>query len=410
MNITGIIAEYNPFHNGHLYQINKAHKEGADYIIIIMSGDFMQRGTPAIVDKYTRTRMALLNGADLVIELPVLFATGSAQYFARGAVSLLDKLNVVDTLCFGCETDNVTQLLRAVDFLFNESEEYKKELQVLLKQGISFPKAREKAMQSILGDETSFLLSSPNNILAIEYCLALRERNSKITPLPLKREGQGYHDLQLNNSEYPSATAIRRLLIRSISSPVLDQYIPSNIISILHERYHKTFPIVQNDFSALLKYKLLLESSNGLMNFADVPTSLSDKIIKNLNLYSNFDSFCQTLKSKDITYARINRCLTHILLHITEDTLSFYKSNDYAHYARILGFKSSSVPLLSNIKAHTEIPLISKMADAFNLISDEVYSQLEHDILASNIYESVVSERYQKPFQNEYTQKIVIIP
>lgn len=410
MNITGIIAEYNPFHNGHLYQIKKAHKEGADYIIIIMSGDFMQRGTPAIVDKYTRAKMALLNGADLVIELPVLFATGSAQYFARGAVSLLDKLNVVDTLCFGCETDNETQLLRAVDFLFNETEEYKRELQVLLKQGLSFPKAREKAMQSILGDETAFILSSPNNILAIEYCLALRERNSKITPLPLKREGQGYHDLALNNSEYPSATAIRRLLIKSMSSQVLDQYVPSNIIPILHERYHKTFPIVQNDFSALLKYKLLLESSNGLMNFADVPTSLSDKIIKNLNLYSNFGSFCQILKSKDITYSRINRCLTHILLHITEDTLSFYKNNDYAHYARILGFKSSSVPLLSNIKAHTEIPLISKMADAFNLIPDEVYSQLEHDILASNIYESVVSERYQKPFQNEYTQKLVIIP
>ncbi len=408
MNITGIIAEYNPFHNGHLFQIKEARKNGADYIIVIMSGDFLQRGTPAIVDKYTRSEIALLNGADLIIELPVLFATGSAMYFARGAVSILDKLNVVNTLCFGCEADNTDSLLHATDFLFNETAEYQDKLQDLLKQGFSFPRAREMSMSSILGTESCDILSSPNNILALEYCLALKERASNITPFPLKRQGSNYHDTYILHPKFPSATAIRKLLSTETSLHAIEPYIPFNALSILQKKYEKSFPIVQNDFSSLLKYKLLLEASNGFANFADVPSSLSDKILKNINHFSDFDSFCQILKSKDITYARINRCLSHILLNITEETLQFYKNCDYVPYAKLLGFKKSSAPLLNTIKEKTQIPLISKLADADNLIPKDAHALLEQDILAANIYESVVSEKYHISYINEFSQKIVI--
>ena len=409
MSVTGIIAEYNPFHNGHLYQINEVKKLGAEYIIVVMSGDFVQRGSPSIADKYIRTKMALQNGADLVLELPVLYATGSAQYFARGAISILDKLNVVNNLCFGCEASNTNLLLDAAKFLSKESPQYKKELQDNLKLGYSFPKSRELVITNLLGNEISSVLSSPNNILALEYCLAIIERNSNMIPLPLKRKGNQYHESNLTASSFPSATAIRNKLENASFPEEIKDYVPENVYDILQTLYKKNFPIIQNDFSSILKYKLLLEEANGFQTFVDITSSLSDKIRKNINQFRYFDQFCECLKSKDITYTRINRCLTHILLHITEETLNFYKGKDYTDYARILGFRQSALPLLSMIKENSNFLLLSKLADGKKNISDEFYSLLDYDILSSHIYESVVSEKYKVPFQNEFTRQIVII-
>ena len=426
MNITGIIAEYNPFHNGHLYQIEQVKQDGADYIIIIMSGNFLQRGTPSILDKWTRARMALSAGADLVIELPAVFATESAQYFARGGVSILDKLGVVDTLSFGCETDNLSLLKECATYLWNEPDAYKEKLQTHLKEGKSFPKAREKALAYLLGRDVATFISSPNNILALEYCIALLERNSSIEPMPILRKGSGYHNKDLAENILPSATAIREQLASllntthinksmntdtgmSPSFPVefsLSNYMPSSIASILEENKNKLL-LSKDTLSLLLKYKLLLKSKE-LETYADVTPDFADKIRKNINHYESMTQFADLLKSKDLTHARITRAFTHILLDITQDMYTDVKTHDYATYARVLGFHKRALPLLSEIGKKSSIPLITKLADAHTQLSEYDYKILEHDIFCSHVYESVIADKTGIAFQNEFTRQIVI--
>ena len=418
MNITGIIAEYNPFHNGHLYQMEQIKKNGAEYIIIVMSGNFLQRGTPSILDKWTRARMALSAGADLVIELPAVFATSSAQYFARGGVSILDKLGVVDTLSFGCETDNPSLLKECATYLWKEPDAYKEKLQAYLKEGKSFPKAREKAIRSFLGNEFAAFVSSPNNILALEYCIALLERSSSIQPMPILRKGNGYHEEALSAQSLPSATAIRNLLAEQMNNTVanisneedfctyLSSYLPSCVATILKENQSKLL-LSQDNLSLLLKYKLL-SKSNELEMYADVTSDFADKIRKNLNRYKNMTQFTDLLKSKDLTHTRITRALSHILLDITQNMYTDAKERDYACYARVLGFKKSALPLLSAIGKNSSIPLITKLADAHTQLSPQDYALLEHDIFCSHVYESVIADKASSPFQNEFTRQIVI--
>ncbi len=415
MNITGIIAEYNPFHNGHLYQIEQVKKNGADYVVIIMSGNFLQRGTPAILDKWTRTQTALSAGADLVIELPTVFATASAQYFARGGVSILDKLECVDTISFGCESDDINLIHTLSSYLSKEPDVYKEKLQYFLRAGNSFPKAREMTLTECLSPEAAAFASSPNNILALEYCVALLERGSSINILPIKREGNGYHDSELKKESFASATAIREILEKSfdhteccndtILPSELKNYIPESVYSIINEK--KTDYVTLNDFSSLLHYKMLSDGNSSLEHFADVSGDLSDKIIKNLRHYRNYTSFCELLKSKELTYSRINRALTHILLNITQEMYEDIKTNDYAKYARILGFRKDASSLLSEIGKNTTIPLISKLADASKILSDHELKYLEHDIFCSHVYESLVSSKTGDVIRNEYQREII---
>lgn len=415
MKITGIIAEYNPFHNGHLYQINQAKKNGADYIIIVMSGNFLQRGTPAILDKWSRTQMALSCGADLVIELPTVFVTASAQYFARGGVSILDKLGCVDTISFGCESDDISMIQTLSSYLLKEPYDYKENLQNCLREGNSFPKARELALAECLSPEAAAFASSPNNILALEYCIALLERHSSMNIFPIKRKGNGYHDTQLDKSKFASATAIREILEKTIDdknncpnsflSNELKDYLPESVSSILAEK--ETNYVTQNDFSSLLHYKLLTEGNSSLTKYADITEDLSDKIRKNLRHYRDYNSFCELLKSKELTYSRINRALTHILLNITQEMYDDVKTNDYARYARILGFRKEATPLLSEIGKTTTIPLISKLADASKLLSDREKKYLEHDIFCSHVYESMVASKTGNAAKNEYQREII---
>lgn len=416
MKISGIIAEYNPFHNGHLYQINKVKENGADYVVIVISGNFLQRGTPAILDKWTRTRMALSCGADLVIELPAVFATASAQYFARGGVSILDKLGCVDTISFGCESDDIHMIQTLSSYLFKEPEAYKETLQKFIREGNSFPKAREMALRDCLSPEAAAFASSPNNILALEYCIALLERGSSMNILPIKREGNGYHDSKLQKEAFASATAIREILEKSINNDNscsndsnlpfdLRDYIPNSVCSIINE--NTTNYVTQNDFSSLLHYKLLSECNTSLAKYADVSEDLSDKLRKNLRHFQTYDTFCELLKSKELTYSRINRALTHILLNITRKMYEDVKTDDYAGYARILGFRKEATPLLSEIGNKSTIPLISKLADASKILSDRELHYLEHDIFCSHVYESIVAAKSGNAIRNEYQREII---
>ena len=428
MKISGIIAEYNPFHNGHKYHLEQTRRlAGADYVIAVLSGDFVQRGMPAVIDKYARTEMALKNGVDLVLELPAVYATGSAEFFAMGAVSLLDKLGCVNSLCFGSEWGQIEPLSSVASLLLEEPEAYRTLLQRHLKAGHSYPKSRSLALQYALSQETGdSIINSPNNILGVEYIKVLQKRHSAIRPFTIQRQGSPYHELALDNSQYTevsgkpvffsSASAIRQQIAKFDNTAAyadmadMKAHIPETVFRLLSAQFGKTFPVSSYDFSSLLFYKLLLENKKGFSRYQDMTPAISDKIRKNLNRYEHFEQFCGLLKSKDITYSRISRCLLHILLDMAEERLQEYSSQDFIFYARILGFRKSCAPLLTAIKANASIPLISKLADARFSLNDTGFSMLEKDIQASHIYSSVISAKFGHPFPNEYTRPLVILP
>lgn len=410
MRTLGIITEYNPFHNGHAYHIEKAKEQtNATFVIAIMSGNFMQRGTPAIIDKFARAEMALSSGVDLVLELPTYFATGSAEYFAKGAISILDKLGVVTDLVFGSEGDDILTLSSIASILEEEPSHYQALLQNFIKLGHSFPTARTKALHQLFPDIPKDILTSPNNILGMEYCKALISRKSIITPSCILREGGMYHDTDLDAlSFFSSATSIRKQLIKDSSLHSLEDHVPDSTMQILMREHGHTFPIETSDFSSLLQYKLWLEHLDGFSNYMDISEDLSDKIKKQLNQFTDFDSYCSVLKSKDITYSRISRMLIHILLQITKENMKEFAENDYVGYARILGIGKNAAPLLSSIKAKSNIPLISKLSNAKEQLSPTDFSLLKSDILSSQIYYSGVSQKFQTPFVNEYQRPIKI--
>jgi len=400
MKVVGLIAEYNPFHNGHQYHIEKAREiTGADAVVAIMSGNFVQRGTPSIMPKHMRAEAALKSGASLVIELPVCYATGSAEFFAYGAVSLLHKLGCVDAICFGSECGDMEPLCHLAKILCEEPEEYKSFLNHYLRQGNSFPLARQKAIREYLkSDDINSILSEPNNILGIEYLKALYRLNSKIRPYTIKRVSSHYHDEALQE-HYSSASAIRKA-ISTQEKWDLQSQIPKACIPLYKENYGACYPIVANDLSILLKYKLLQETKESLRTYVDISEELANRIFNNLNQYVSFEQFCDLLKTKEMTYSKISRALIHILLDIkTTD-------RNEIEYARVLGFKAEALNVLSQIKKCASISLITKLATA-NDISITAKKMLDQDIYAANLYESVITDKFKTSFKNELEQQIV---
>lgn len=408
MKTVGIIAEYNPFHLGHEYHIQKTRQiTGADYVIIIMSGNFTQRGLAALTDKYSRARQALENGADLVLELPVCFATASAKIFAFGGVSLLEKLGVVDYLSFGSENDNLEEIRQTASLLEQEPETFKEQLQLQLRQGSPFPKARAIALKESCPGLNADFLHRPNNILAIEYCRALLSLSSSIKPVTIKRLHSDYHDSHLAARGYSSATAIRQSLNRA-DLESLSGHLPASVYRMLLDQYGHSLPVGINDFSGLLHYRLLTEKEDFSL-YADVHQDLADRIHRQLYAFQDYESFCDLLKTKQLTHSRISRSLLHILLDIKESALQQYKEEGYARYGRILGFRKNASSLLHQIKANTSIPLVSKLADSVYRLDPISNAMLEMDIRSAHIYESVLSQKFKIPFRNEYQRQFPIL-
>lgn len=433
MKTAAIIAEYNPFHNGHRYQIEETRRAtGADFILVIMSGDFVQRGAPALCNKYIRTRMALLNGADVVIELPALYAVSSAEYFAQGAVTLLNRLGVIDYLSFGSESGNLPLIKDIADLLLSDSPEYRDLLHSFLKKGLSYPAARWQAVSILLfsGEKNASsvfcmeLLANPNNILGLEYCKALTASQSTIQPFTVKRAGSGYHDpvLQQDAHSFSSASAIRHAICRFGSAsaachgdnaePEYKNQVPSSVYQLLEKNQVLSHPITSNDFSAMLHYKLLTKAETGFHDFLDCSTDLSDKICKQLPHFTSFTDFCSLLKSKDITYTRISRILLHILLDLKQQD-SFRqpmaKRTLALPYARLLGFKKAASPLLSAMKKNSSVPMISKLADASLLLTEKEYFLLQTDIRCAQIYEAARYHLTGESPVNEFRQSPIVI-
>lgn len=397
MKTVGIIAEYNPFHNGHAYQIQKAKElTNADYCVIVMSGDFVQRGAPALMDKYLRAEAALANGADLVLELPVYYALSSAEYFAGGAVALLDKLGVVDSLCFGSECGDIRLLMEFAQNLLHEDDVFKDALNRELRTGHSYPQARNAALAASASHLTAHInvLAGPNNILGIEYCKAILSTESAITPCTLRRAGASYHDNGLE-SNFCSALALREALRHAGTPDGIAGQVPESALKLMQESYLKTYPVFADDLSLLMHYSLLSEEALDFTGYPDIDRELSDRIVKFLPQYRDFRSFCDLLKSKNRTYARISRSLLHILLGLRQEDFARYRDAGKIFYARMLGFREASSPLLTAIKEKSRIPLLSKLADAEKQLAPTGLSMLEKDICASHIYQSVA--RYKFP-------------
>lgn len=411
MKVAAIIAEYNPLHNGHEFQIKRARQlTGADFIIIVMSGDFTQRGVPAVIDKYQRTKMALNAGADLVIEMPLYYSSSSAEYFASGAINLLKGLGVVDYLVFGSECGDIKILTDIADVLINHKQEISGVIHGLVKEGLSYPIARVRAVEEAIPNSYEHVeaMNFPNNILGFEYIRALKQFESSIIPVTNLRIGAGYHDRMMDNP-ICSSLAIRSSLEETNELERVRSQIPFHVYKILEEQYGKTFPVLNKDISSILKYKLLLDEGKGYEEYLDISPDFSAKIIKNLNKYESYSQFCDLLKSKDITYVRVARNLLHILLNIKKESMKKYKEEGYIFYARMLGFKKSSNELLSALKSKASIPIISKLADARHQLSPIGMEMLETDIQAAHIYDTIVSEKFKIPTVSEFSREIVII-
>lgn len=408
MKTIGLITEYNPYHNGHYYHMEKAKKTaGADFAVVVMSGNFVQRGTPAIADKYTRAHMALSCGADLVLELPVRYACASAEYFAEGAVSLLHNLGIIDNICFGSEEGELSLFLDTAKILVDEPPEYTTYMKKLISEGMTYPAARQEALLAYTENtKLNRFLNEPNNILGIEYCKALLRLKSPIEPLTILRRESGYHQLDLSK-KYSSATAIRQILERKDFSGVKDQ-IPGPAYDILLKELLLRAYLTSDDFSMLLRYKLMLETDQSLSRYLDVTQELTNRIYSKLNQFNSFSQFVAEIKTKDLTYTRVSRSLLHILLNITD----FKPGENPAQtvpYARVLGFRKESSGIMREIKEKSTVPLISKLADAENLLDTTALEVLSEDIWCANLYESVLSHKSGSAFRNEMTRGIVIV-
>lgn len=420
MKVTGLIAEYNPFHNGHLYHIQKSKEyTNADYLIVVMSGDYVQRGTPAIMDKYLRTQMALESGADLVLLLPVAYSCASAEYFAMGAVTLLDKLGVVDSICFGTESGNLKLLSKIASLLTTESPEFKKSLKSSLKEGNSYPCARNKAIlacqdfcesSSSTYEEISNVLSEPNNILGIEYLKALFKRNSAINPITIPRIVSHYHDTALKE-QFSSASAIRHLFKQSSSFPFsIKQAVPAPLFSLYQKYYGQTYPIYEDEFSLPIYYQLLKEKVPlSLTRYQDLSSDLAQRIIHELDNFHSFSSFIEHIKTKQYTQTRIARCLLHILLELETQDYASYAAFDYIPYARILGFKRDSIPLLTAIKSHSSIPVFTKMVKAEKLLNKAQRKMLLQELFSSSLYRKIQEQKFHVTLPHEYARKLLIL-
>lgn len=408
MKTIGIIAEFNPFHNGHKYLIEKAKQvTKADNVVVVMSGNYVQRGEPAIIDKYTRTKAALLNGADLVLELPVIYSTGSAELFARAAVKMLDKLGCIDYLCFGCETDNIKNIPTLAQILLKEPDEYKTALKASLKNGDSFPKARMNAVieycrsiNSLNELEVFNIMTKPNNILAIEYIKALKHFNSSIKPVAIKRVGSDYNNEFINN-EFSSATAIR-LAMQNKKGDKIKKCVPD----ISYNDLINTEQLFMSDFDMI--YAHVLSTTNKFSKYYGISDELSNRIKNNKYSFTSIENFIETIKTKNITHSSISRCILRSMLNIKKEYVEECIANDYFMVGRILGFNKST-NLLNRIKSYGDIELISKLSVFYKNCDDASRKLMNLSIKSDDLYRFVYMTKYKTEIKNEFKQQIVLI-
>lgn len=336
MEIIGIVAEYNPFHNGHLYQIKKIKEKYPDSILVaVVSSTFTQRGTVSILNKWTKTKIALDNHIDIVIELPFVYATQSSDIFAKGAVGLLNKLKVT-RIIFGTERDNLNELSLSADIQLN-NKEYHKLVKLYLSKGLNYPTATNKALEDLTGQ----VVTTPNDLLALSYIKEIKSNNYQIKYENIKRTSP-YHGAEINNN-ITSASNIRKLYQENKDI--------DNLIPYSKEQLYK---IDMNKFLPLLKYQIFLNQDN-LNNYQTVDEGIEGRIIKYITKSSTYEELINNIKTKRYTYNKISRMLLHILISFTKEEAQ----NINIDYIRLLGFSPNGKHYLNKIKKELDVPLIT---------------------------------------------------
>lgn len=386
MNIVGLITEYNPFHLGHLYHLKKSKElSKCKYSISIMSGNFLQRGEPAILDKWSRAKMAIESGVDLVVELPFVYACQSAELFAYGAIKILNATNSINSIAFGTEDYNLSNLELISSLLVEEPLEFSLDLKKNLKNGFSYPKSRELALLSYFSSKNIFLenieksIISPNNILGIEYLKALKKLNSNIKPVNINRVGADHNDKNLSKN-ISSATSIRNILLSQNDLYKIENCIPKGTMELLQTNNEFNF---LNRYSKIFLYKLL---STNLYNnnYIDLNTELKNRISKNTKNFEDMEQFIELVSTKNYKNSRIRRCLIHILMDLyIEDIKKFYTHNN--NYLRILGSNKKGFEILKKIKKNSKINIITKLAN-FTSSDKIINSMISFDVKSSNLY------------------------
>ena len=396
----GIIAEYNPFHNGHLYQIQKAKElTGADTVIAVMSGNFTQRGETSLVNKFEKTKIALQNEVDMVIELPTIYSISSAENFALGGIKILNEIGNIDYLVFGIEEDNLQELQAIADALVNENDEFKSKIKTELDKGNSYPKAREIALKKVLSSENvENIMQKPNNILAIEYLKALKITNSRIKPFAIKRKNSMHHDKNINEN-YASGTYIRKLFIEN-NVDEISKVVPKYTYERLSELKSKgTYVTSINDFSDIVIYKIRMMTKEEISQIADINEGLENSIKLASTTCKTIDEIIDKVSTKRYTKTRISRILTYILLDITKSDMEQSKKND--PYIRVLGINKKCEEILSTINDSKLITSLKKFEE--NNGENEL---LNIDKKATEIY----TIKYPKSVDAnlDYTSKFII--
>ena len=410
-NILGIVCEYNPFHNGHLYHLYESKKiTSSDYSVAIISGNFTQRGEPSIVNKWLKTEMALKSGVDLVIELPVVYSISSAENFAHGAIKILDSLNIVDYLSFGSECGDISVLDDIVDVLIAEPKAYTTLLSHELSKGISFPKARENALMMYLGNIRRFanILSAPNNILGIEYLKALKKQNSMIRPIALKRKEANHNDnLFSPSSAFSSASAIRNIC-NSNDITQLQRVMPESSYDILEECLKKGNIVKSlSAFDKEILYMLRKMSTEEIAELPDVSEGLEYSLKKAATSCNSVVELLTLVDSKRYTKTRIQRILLYAILGITKKDIQL--SQTISPYIRILGFNEKGKEMISEItRRNPKLNLVTSVKKFLDETSNKTLKYfMAKDIWATNVY--TLGFEYDSKANLDYTQKLVIL-
>ena len=411
MNVLGIVSEYNPFHNGHLYHLNKSVEiSKADFTICIMSGNFLQRGAPALFNKWIRAEAAVKNGIDLVIELPFAFASSSAEYFSQGAISILDKLGCVTHISFGSENGNITSLYSAAQILSHESSPFKGHLREHLSKGMSFPNAREISLNKITDDsDTANILNQPNNILGIEYLKWLIRLNSKIEAITIPRHIADYNDPRIQSS-ICSATAIRKLMADTANVESLKSVIPIFTYETISEYMNKGLaPVFIDDMFNFIKYKLLMSDPAELRKIFSVTEGIENRILNQLYHLDTMEDLIKYIKTKRYTRTSIQRILIHILMGLTKKDMHIFQNNENCLYARILGFSANGSNLIRFIK-ESDASLLPLITNINKEVTPDApfYPLLKYDLLSSDIYH-LASGKYNMYQESDYVRKPFIL-
>ena len=411
--VLGIIAEYNPFHNGHMYHLQKAKEQsGAQYCICVMSGNFVQRGNTSIVNKWKKAEMALLNGVDLVIELPTIYSVASAEGFSLGAIKLLNNLKIVDAISFGTETSDFAALNNISSIVNEEPMKYKSILNSELKKGLSFPKARENALMLYLNDNKRYdnILNTPNNILAIEYLIALKKIKSTVQPIPVKREKVYYNDNVIVD-EFASATAIRKLLKNEEFSEIR-KVVPKSTYQILKKETELGNVVLDlSRYEKEIIYNLRRMTVSEIAELPDVNEGLEHSLKNAANYSNDITNLINIVKTKRYTVTRIQRILICALLGITKRDVGMAKKTE--PYIRVLGFNEKGKELISRINKQnpkaTVITSVKKFQDKNNNNKNsKIYKRLlDIDIFSTNVY--TMACKSESLANLDYTKNMVIL-